>query len=80
MRFLEAADYHLTAFVFRWTENAERVDRNVARGRTYFALEADVRRGGGGAIRLPHWPPRHKQRTNPGILRRVPLPGIPSEE
>jgi hypothetical protein len=75
IRFLEAADRELVAYLSRWTEG-ERKMWHVARERTLFVLETEIREGDTTALRLPYWPPRHEQRETPGQVRRVQLPGI----
>ncbi len=70
-----AADSELIGHLSTWTEDG-RQERYLARDRTLFVLESDIRNGDMRAMCLPALPPRHEQRENPASVRRVALPGL----
>lgn len=74
-RFMLAADTELTGHLFAHTERGHE-ERYTARDQTLFVLESDTRNGDPTAYLLPALPPRHEQRSNPAIPRRVSLPGL----
>ena len=74
-RFVHAADPELTGNLNHGT-GQYREERYVARDRTLFVLESDIRDGKTTALALPALPPRHEQRASPATVRHVPLPGL----
>jgi hypothetical protein len=71
-RFVDAADWQLRAYKQRWSE-LNPAPEFVVCDRVLFAVEADIRAGRPGALRLPHDPPRLRGRDD--RLRGVWLPG-----
>ncbi len=74
-RFMLAADTELTGHLFARTERGPE-EHYSARERMLFVLESDIRDGKTTARALPVLPPRHEQRSSPGAVRHVPLPGL----
>jgi hypothetical protein len=74
-RFMLAADTELTGHLFARTERGPE-EHYSARERTLFVLDSDIRNGKTAARALPALPPRHEQRTSPGAVRHVLLPGL----
>ncbi len=74
-RFMYAADDELIGHLSTWTEEGHQ-ERYLARDRTLFVLESDIRNGDTRALLLPALPARHEQRENPASVRRVALPGL----
>jgi hypothetical protein len=71
-RFVDAADWQLTAYQQRWADLTP-VPEFVVRDRVLFAIEEDVHVGRADAVRLPHHPPRVRDRDDQ--LRDGWLPG-----
>jgi hypothetical protein len=71
-RFLDAADWQLTAYQSRWADLHPEHEYPV-RDRVLFAVEEDIRAGRPEALRLPHHPPSVPDRDD--RLRGVWLPG-----
>lgn len=71
-RFVDAADWQLTSYQQRWAD-LNPVPEFVVRDRVLFAIEEDMHAGRADAVRLPHHPPRVRDRDD--RLRGVWLPG-----
>ena len=76
-RFVEAADWQLTAYQQRWAD-LNPAHEYVARDRVLFGIEEHIRAGRPEAVRLPHLPPSSPNRD--GRLRGVWLPGAPRHD